>query len=169
MKLQLEQISDSTDKLFTTILSDKPNLLHAVSFKLYNAPNLKELYKIIKRDDLAKIENPNTSDVTIYINEDIFDKLEDLNNKIDGPDYLQKICLEEILTRVSFDSEKDIVAFEKPDVVTFSTIIEKFEAKYWAYFYSTKAIIQSIADKKEEEKIAKATLKSENKAKKYNK
>jgi len=97
----------------------------------------KQIFKIKKADDILK--HRTDDDVSIILNEKIFEKLE--------PEQ-RVMIVDESLASIGYDSEKGVVVISKPDVVTFSGVIRKHT------FESLEVLRESIKTFYEMEKQA---------------
>ena len=59
-------------------------------------------------------------DLVVIINEDIFDRL---------PDEMQVLAIKHAIHPISFNSEKDSITIDKPDIKTYSDFLEHIDVK----------------------------------------
>ena len=138
-----EEPFDDTKEIFKTII-DGTDLERVVNIKLLTNNKLKEIGKVSKSTDLVKFLS--SEDIVIQINEEVFEKL----------DELQKIIVAEaLIAHIEYDFEKDRLSINKPDVMGHSGVIAKFGDKI---YLNTLEIIRetfnSLKEQKEEEGTA---------------
>jgi hypothetical protein len=80
----------------------------------------KEVFKVVKANDLFK--HRTGDDVIIILNQNIFDKLEEVQ---------KHIVVEDALACIHYDTEKDKLIMTKPDVIAYSGILSKFTFETW--------------------------------------
>jgi hypothetical protein len=141
---KFEKISEETQKQFDNVLKNRTSITDMVEFELICDNSMKQLYKTIRASDLYKWKTG--KEVIIIINEIVLEQLDETS---------QLLSLEEALMYVTFDSEKDKVVIEKPDLVTFSPIIKKYPEEYIRTFECIKAIFAQQKEKEAEEKANK--------------
>ena len=123
-----------TAKIFEGAIA-KVNLDRVINIELLADVKSKEVYKIVKSNEITKHATKN--DVYIVINDAIFDGLEE---------WQQLIIAEEAITGIIFNDEKDKVEIKKGDVgITkvgaFSGILSKYGAeRYEAIQESVKTL-----------------------------
>jgi len=138
-----EEPFDDTKEIFKTII-DGTDLERVVNIKLLTNNKLKEIGKVSKSTDLVKFLS--SEDIVIQINEEVFEKL----------DELQKIIVAEaLIAHIEYDFEKDRLSINKQDVMGHSGVIAKFGDKI---YLNTLEIIRetfnSLKEQKEEEGTA---------------
>lgn len=141
---KFEKISNSTQSQFDEVLKKRTTITDMVQFELICDNSMKSVYKTMKASDLYKWKTG--KEVIIIINETVLDQL---------TENLQLLLMEEALMYVTFDSEKDKVIIEKPDVITFTGIIKKYPQDYITALESVKAIFAQQKEHEEEEKMVK--------------
>ncbi len=141
---KFEKISELTQSQFDEVLKKRTTITDMVQFELICDNSMKAVYKTIKASDLYKWKTG--KEVIIIINEVVLDQL-DQNSQL--------LLMEEALMYVTFDSEKDKVIIEKPDLVTFSGIIRKYPEEYIRTFECVKAVFAQQKEVEEQEKINK--------------
>jgi len=82
---------------------------------------LKEIFKVTKANDYVKFKNG--IDVIIFLNEQVFEYLEEPQ---------RQLIIEESLAYIVYNNEKGIVEVKKPDVKTFSGVLSKFTYEQYA-------------------------------------
>ena len=134
---KFEDVFDDTQTLFTSLLLNA-NLAQVVTVKLLTDNKQKDIYKVVKANDLVRYMTNN--DVVIILNENIFDQL---------PEDQKKIIAEEAIASISFDFENDKLALAKPDLTTFSGIISKYSLEKYP---ETKELIRLLYSQEEDKK-----------------
>lgn len=113
-----EEPFEDTLEIFSGVI-EKTELNRYVNIKILTDNKLKKVVaKATKASDLVKFETKN--DVYIFVNEDIFDQLTD-EQKV--------MAADEVLAGVSFDTEKDKLVINQPDVKTHSLVLSKYGYK----------------------------------------
>lgn len=100
-------------------------------------PTQKEVIKPAKAGDLVKYLN--NIDIILFINETVFDKLEEVS---------QRILIEEAMARISYDTEKEKLSIEKGDVHTPSLFLQKIKLDP---YLAVQANISQVLEKMKEE------------------
>lgn len=134
---KFEDVFDDTQTLFTSLLLNA-NLAQVVTVKLLTDNKQKDIYKVVKANDLVRHMTDN--DVVIILNENIFDQL---------PEDQKKIIAEEAIASISFDFENDKLALAKPDLTTFSGIISKYSLEK---YLETKELIRLLYSQEKDKK-----------------
>jgi len=133
--MKFEEIFNETDNLFKEVL-EKTSIPKFVKFKVVGCQEQKEIYKLSKTNPL--VHYITGIDILITLNEDIFSQLNDLQ---------QKVVLQECLAQVYYDMDNDKLKLLKPDVSTFSRILEQYGVKE---YMELKEVISAIQNQKEE-------------------
>ncbi len=134
---KFEEVFDDTKELFEKALADS-GLEQNVNVKILANNKLKELGKVVKANDLLK--HMTNEDVVILLNEMIFEQLDDEQ---------KTMVVDELLAEIYFDAEKSKLTLVKPDLCTFSLLLQKYTyAEYQRLRETVKAI---LAAKEEEE------------------
>lgn len=132
-----------TQDIFQTVI-DATGLERAITFDLVTNNKLREIFKVAKTNDYEK--HKTSVDVKIFINEDVFEKLDELQ---------QVIVAESALAYVSYDEEKDRLTISKPDVLGHSGVISKFGDKvYLNTLQVIKETFSQMREQKAEEEAA---------------
>ncbi len=105
---------------FSNIFDTKTSLGNYVNITLLTDNKQKKLYKLKKLDPISVFLGK--TDVVITVNELLFDLLDD--KQLD-------LLTEEILASISFDTEKDVIKNDPPDVSTYSGILNKYTLETW--------------------------------------
>ena len=109
-----EEPFDDTQEIFDGVIANA-ELDRYVNIKLLSDNKSKTITKVVKANPLLKFETKN--DLYIFVNEQIFEQLED---------WQKVIVAEEALAGVYFDTEKDKLEIKKGDVETFSGLLSKY-------------------------------------------
>ena len=109
-----EEPFDDTQEIFDGVIANA-ELDRYVNIKLLSDNKSKTITKVVKANPLLKFETKN--DLYIFVNEQIFEQLED---------WQKVIVAEEALAGVYFDTEKDKLEINKGDVETFSGLLSKY-------------------------------------------
>jgi len=127
---------DDTQEIFNGVIGST-DLERVLEFDLVTNNKLKEIFKVAKTNDYEK--HKTGVDVKIFINEDVFEKL----------DELQKVIVaESALAYVSYDYDKDRLTISKPDVLGHSGVISKFGDK--VYLNTLQVIKETFSQLKEQ-------------------
>lgn len=102
-------------------------------------PTQKEIIKPAKAGDLVKYLN--NIDIILFINETVFDKLEQVS---------KLLLIEEAMARISYDTEKEKLTIDKGDVHSPSLFLQKHTLD--AYLAVQANVSQVLEQMKEEAK-----------------
>ncbi len=150
-----EKPSEALAELFDKV-KESTSIPHWVEFELLINNKLKDVYKIVKLNDLigALTEGMN---FVVVVNEEIIEQL---------PVELQEILLVESLAGV-FISESDAISLEKPNFSTFTGVLQKYgHDKIIMMKESVKSLYDAVKQKEDEEKAQKKAKRAERAAKK---
>jgi hypothetical protein len=111
---KFEKASEEVVKLFNEV-RDSTTIPHWILFEVLCNNKLKELYKIIKMNDLVETLTDGLNFAVVF-NEEIFDQLNDDQ---------KKMALVECLSGVSV-SESDAVSLEKPNFSTYRGVLQRY-------------------------------------------
>ena len=137
---KFEEPFDDTKQIFKAVI-DATDLERILTFDLVTNNKLKEAFKVAKTNDYEK--HKTSVDVKIFINEEVFEKLDEVQ---------QIIVAEAALAYVSYDFEKDKLTISKPDVMGHSGVFSKFGDKlYLNTLEIIKEAFNSLKEQKEEE------------------
>ena len=138
-----EDVADETREVFKNILADR-DLERIITVDIVNDKKLKndEGYKIGKANPYASFKSG--VDVVIYINEDVFDRLDDAQ---------QRILADEAITGISVNLETGALKIEGFNFKTHKGVIEKYSNDIILTF---KESIKSVYDKLKEEEAENA-------------
>lgn len=133
---KFDELFDDVQEVFDNAVN-RTTLERQVKIKIVANDKLKEIYKVVKTNDLTKYLADDI-DVVIIVNQFIFDQLED---------GMKDIVVDEALAYINFDPEKDKVSLGKPDLNTFTPIIMKHGFESYVRVQET---LKSLFDKKRE-------------------
>lgn len=130
---------DDTLGIFQGVI-DGTDLERVLNFDIVTNNKLKEPFKVAKTNDYEK--HKTSVDVKIFINEELFEKLDEVQ---------QLIIADSALAYVGYDFEKDKLTITKPDVMGHSGVISKFGDKvYLNTLEVIRATFESLKQTKEE-------------------
>ena len=140
---KFEKATDDVIKLFDGI-RDKTTIPSWIQFELMSSNKQKELYKIIKMNDLIETLT-NGINFAVVINEEILDQL--------TPEQ-QEMAINECLSGV-FVSDSDAITLEKPNFSTYRGILEKYGHEPIIVLHeSIKSLFDAKKQKEDEAKAA---------------
>ena len=102
-----------------------------------------------KASPTAKLRS--NDDVYIYVNQNVFDALQPLQ---------QQIVIDEALSKISFNTETETITILKPDVITHSTVLTKYTFEVWQQYVETVKSIREAEKQAEDEAKAAKTPKT---------
>lgn len=139
------ELSEENEKLFREVLNET-NIPEWIVFKTLDNDKLKKKVCVIgKTNDIVKAISDGV-DFTIIFNEEIFDGLTPVQ---------QRIALHECLAGVSYDPEKDSITLTKEDIYTYSSILKKYgNDEVIALKESEKSLYDAKKAKEDQEKAA---------------
>ena len=141
---KFEEPFEETQELFNRAI-DNVNLANYVNITVLSNNRAKEIFKVVKANDLLK--HRTGDDIIIVINEKILDQL--------TPEQ-RVIVVEEALASIRYDNENDVIVISKPDVVTFSGILSKHTFATWNVLReSIKTLYDAEKQAEDEAKAAK--------------
>lgn len=133
---------EDTLKIFQSVI-DSTDLERLITFDIVTNNKLKEIGKVSKTNDYEK--HKTSVDVKIFINEEVFEKLDEVQ---------QLIVAESLLAYVSYNFEKDTLSISKPDVMGHSGVISKFGDKlYLNTLEVVRTTFASLKQSKDEENV----------------
>jgi hypothetical protein len=138
MSKKFETPFDDTKKIFDELIL-KYNLDNYMNIDLIVDNRLKTLYKFYKSSDLYKFKTD--IDVTILINEEIFEAISDESLKI--------IAAELILAGLSYDTEKDKLLIRKEDCNIHTGVVTKYGLEST---YKVDRVVKELFEQKLSEK-----------------
>lgn len=143
-KSNFDEVFEETQTLYTqAILAAGLNGLVNITVLADN--KAKEIFKVNKANKLLQYRTGD--DVIIVLNEKIFEQLEPAQ---------RLIVVEESLSAISFDIEKDILEVKQPDVKTFKGVLKKHTYATWEVVQESITTFYQM--EKDEEKAAKDAL-----------
>jgi hypothetical protein len=113
-----EPFEDTTD-LYDKYL-EKAGLTTYINVTVLTNNKAKDIYKVNKANELLKYRTGD--DIIIVINETILDRLDDAD---------KEMVIEESISSIHYNTEKDRIEISKPDVVTFSGVLSKHGFEKW--------------------------------------
>ena len=141
---KLENASEILESLFDDV-RDKTSIPHWVEFKVLCNNKQKELYRIVKTNDLVETLTEGLN-FAVVINEEIFDQM---------PEDMQRMAVDECLAGVSV-SDSDAVSLEKPNFNTYTGVLHKYgDESVIRLKESIKSLFDAKKQKEDEEKAAK--------------
>jgi hypothetical protein len=111
---KIEKASEDVVSLFDGI-REKTSIPHWIQFEVLCNTKQKELYKIVKTNEIVEILTEGLNFAVVF-NEEILDKL---------PADMQEMAIVECLAGVSV-SESDAVSLEKPNFNTHTGVLQKY-------------------------------------------
>lgn len=113
-----EPFEDTTD-LYDKYI-EKAGLSNFINITVLTNNKAKDIYKVNKANELLKYRTGD--DIIIVINENVLDKLDEAD---------KEMVIEESISSIHYNTEKDRIEISKPDVVTFSGILSKHGFEKW--------------------------------------
>jgi hypothetical protein len=113
-----EPFEDTTD-LYDKYL-EKAGLTTYINVTVLTNNKAKDIYKVNKANELLKYRTGD--DIIIVINENVLDRLDDAD---------KEMVIEESISSIHYNTEKDRIEISKPDVVTFSGVLSKHGFEKW--------------------------------------
>jgi hypothetical protein len=113
-----EPFEDTTD-LYKKHL-ENAGLTTYINVTVLTNNRAKDIYKVNKANELLKYRTGD--DIIIVINENVLDKLDDAD---------KEMVIEESISSIHYNAEKDKIEISKPDVVTFSGVLSKHGFEKW--------------------------------------
>jgi len=139
-----EEVYPETQELYTKLIANA-DLNHSVNITILTNNKSKEIFKVNKANDILKYRTDD--DIVIVLNEKIFEQL--------TPEQ-RIIVAEESLAAIHFDKENDKVVINKPDFVSFSGIISKYNFDTLNVLReTTKSLYQKEKQEEDENKALK--------------
>jgi len=112
---KFEEISQETQDFFDKLIA-KISLPYDLHYLLIHADRQKQIVKLHKLNEMMSFVTK--YDVILSINENLFDVIED--------DTIKEILLLQEIDKISVNIETGRITFVKPDVITFSGLINKY-------------------------------------------
>jgi hypothetical protein len=113
-----EPFEDTTD-LYKKHL-ENAGLTTYINVTVLTNNRAKDIYKVNKANELLKYRTGD--DIIIVINENVLDKLDDAD---------KEMVIEESISSIHYNADKDRIEISKPDVVTFSGVLSKHGFEKW--------------------------------------
>ena len=114
-----EETFEETKTLFNQLILNS-GLSNNVNTTILTNNKAKDIFKVNKANELLKYRTGD--DIIIVLNEKIFDQLTPTQ---------RTIVAEESLASIGYDLENDKISISKPDVVTFSGLLNKHSFDVW--------------------------------------
>tara|TARA_R110002050_G_scaffold34397_2_gene86787 strand:+ start:5253 stop:5660 length:408 start_codon:yes stop_codon:yes gene_type:complete len=108
-----------------------------INIDIVSDNNMKKIYSVSKTNEYTKFKVG--VDATIFLNELIFEQLNDLH---------RTIVAEEAIAALYFNTEKDKLEVKTPDVKTFSGILAKYKDHYESLQESIRTLYEMEKNKK---------------------
>jgi rRNA processing protein Krr1/Pno1 len=146
---KIEKATDDVVKLFHEI-RDKTTIPQWIQFEVLCNNKQKELYKIVKTNDIVEILTDGINFAVVF-NEEILEQM---------PDDMKEMAIVECLAGVSV-SESDVVSLEKPNFNTHTGVLQKYGHEPIIVLHeSIKSFFDSKKQKEDEEKAQKKAKRS---------
>ena len=140
---KFEKASDDVVKFFDEV-RDKTSIPQWIQFEVLCNNKLKQLYKIVKLNDLVETITDGLN-FAVVINEEIFDQLTEQQKEMALNECLAGVCV----------SESDAVSLEKPNFSTYRGVLERYGHDSIIVLHeSVKSLFDSKKQKEDEEKAA---------------
>jgi hypothetical protein len=134
-----EQPFEETTDLFSELIV-KTKLDQVMTITIIVDNKLKKITNVTKGSPLLKYRAGD--DIVIFLNENIFEQLTELQ---------RHIVVEEALANIHYDSEKDKIIITKPDVVTYSGVLSKYTYETWNILSETIKTLYNVEKQAEDE------------------
>lgn len=146
---KIEKATEDVVKLFDEI-RDKTTIPQWIQFEVLCNNKQKELYKIVKTNDIVEILTDGINFAVVF-NEEILEQL---------PDDMKEMAIVECLAGVSV-SESDAVSLEKPNFNTHTGVLQKYGHEPIIVLHeSIKSLFDAKKQKEDEEKAQKKAKRS---------
>jgi len=134
-----EQPFEETTDLFSELIV-KTGLDQVMTITIIVDNKLKKITNVTKASPLLQYRAGD--DIVIFLNENIFEQLTELQ---------RHIVVEEALANIHYDSEKDKIIITKPDVVTYSGVLSKYTYETWNILSETIKTLYNVEKQAEDE------------------
>lgn len=114
-----EEVFEETKNLYTQLMLAS-GISNNVNIVIIANNKAKDIFKVNKANELLKYRSGD--DIIIVLNEKIFDQLTPAQ---------RRIVAEESLASIGYDLENEKITISKPDVVTFSGLLNKHSFEVW--------------------------------------
>lgn len=146
---KIEKATEDVVKLFDEI-RDKTTIPQWIQFEVLCNNKQKELYKIVKTNDIVEILTDGINFAVVF-NEEILEQL---------PDDMKEMAIVECLAGVSVN-ESDAVSLEKPNFNTHTGVLQKYGHEPIIVLHeSIKSLFDAKKQKEDEEKAQKKAKRS---------
>lgn len=146
---KIEKATEDVVNLFHEI-RDKTTIPNWIQFEVLCNNKQKELYKIVKTNDIVEILTDGINFAVVF-NEEILDQL---------PDDMKEMAIVECLAGVSV-SESDAVSLEKPNFNTHTGVLQKYGHEPIIVLHeSIKSLFDSKKQREDDEKAQKKAKRS---------
>jgi hypothetical protein len=140
---KIEKASEDVVSLFDGV-REKTSIPQWIQFEVLCNNKQKELYKIVKTNDIVEILTDGVNFAVVF-NEEVLEQL---------PVELQEMAIVECLAGVSV-SESDAVSLVKPDFNTYTGVLQKYgDNSVIVLHESIKSLFDARKQKEDEEKAA---------------
>lgn len=137
------EIGTDTQELFDKVL-ENTNIPDYITFKLLQSEKEKNPMKILKANDI--ISHLTLVEIIVVVNESLLDLL---------GEPIVEVLFDELIAGVHFNTELDKLTIEKPDFVSYTTIMKKYGDKLTNAKATVVALLQQKEDEAREAKQAK--------------
>lgn len=137
---KFEEVFEDTLELFQKHI-DGSSIPKFLKIKILSNNSIKKDYGVVKKSQ-DKWKFISDYDITIEINEPIFDQLEDTQKE-----YIVK----DLLAQIVYDMDKDKVSIVKPDINTFSGVLRQYSIDT---YLSIEESIKTLLEQKQIEEDA---------------
>jgi hypothetical protein len=133
-----EDVYEDVEKMFVESFANS-GLERFVKVKMLAVgPSQKDIIKPAKASDIVRYLND--IDVFMFVNETVFDQLEEVS---------QRILIEEAIARIQYDSDKDKLSINKGDIHTPSLLLRKHGLDaYEAVQHNISQVLEKIKEEK---------------------
>lgn len=128
--------------------------LQHLNFTILSDSKAKEIFKVVKASKI--LQYMTSTDIVIFINEKIFEQLEEAQ---------RLIVVEESLAGITYDSENDTFEIKAPNVRTYKGILRKHTYATWEVVQESIETLYQV--EKDEEKARKDALEAGKAKKKF--
>lgn len=139
---KFEKVSEELETMFYSV-KDDTTIPQWVEFEVLSNNKQKEIYKIVKMNDLVEVLTEGVNFVVVF-NEEIFEQL---------PEDYQKICITESLAGVCVN-DNDVISLERPNFTTYRGILQKFGHETILTLHESIKSLYDVKKQKEDEEKA---------------
>jgi hypothetical protein len=148
------EVSDDTMELFEKVLNSTTINQDMIRIKILNCETEKTPMKIMKANDLVSFLAKDATDIIVIVNENLLDLLQENNTEI---------LLDELLSGIGYDSEKDKILFIKPTFNSYPEVMKKYGNLLLNAKETVRLLLQQKEDEAREAKQAKLEAKKNKK------